>query len=68
MSRRKTLFVFLVLVALLAVPATANATLSYTKGLQKPRVYVAEDSGAGARQVGIGTNSHVSPDGEWIVY
>jgi hypothetical protein len=53
---------------LLAVPAAANATLSYTKGFQKPRVYVAEDNGKGARQVGIGRNSHVSPDGEWIAY
>jgi dipeptidyl aminopeptidase/acylaminoacyl peptidase len=49
--------------ALLAV-----VTLSYTKGLQKQRIYVANDNGSGARQVGVGTNSHVSPDGEWVAY
>jgi Tol biopolymer transport system component len=68
MARRKALSVLLAVAALLALPAAANATLSYTKGIQKPRVYVAEDNGAGARQVGVGTNSHVSPDGEWVAY
>ena len=63
-----TLTVLLAVAALLALPAAANATLSYTKGFQKPRVYVAEDNGKGARQIGVGTNSHVSPDGEWVAY
>ncbi|HEX4305367.1 MAG TPA: hypothetical protein VHZ54_04980 [Solirubrobacterales bacterium] len=64
----KLLAALIVLAALPALPAVANATLSYTKGIQKPRVYVAEDNGKGARQVGIGTNSHVSPNGEWVAY
>jgi dipeptidyl aminopeptidase/acylaminoacyl peptidase len=68
MNRAKALFVFLAIAALLALPAAANATLSYTKGIQKPRVYVAEDNGKGARQVGLGRNSRVSPDGEWVAY
>jgi hypothetical protein len=68
MTRLKALSVLFAIAALLALPAAANATLSYTKGIQKPRVYVAEDNGKGARQVGTGRNSHVSPDGEWIVY
>jgi Tol biopolymer transport system component len=68
MSKRNTISALLALVALLVLPAAANATLSYTKGLQKPRVYVAEDNGKNARQVGLGTNSHVSPDGEWVAY
>ncbi len=68
MGRLKALSALLSVVALLAVPAAANATLSYTKGFQKPRVYVAEDNGKGARQVGVGRNSHVSPDGEWVAY
>ncbi|MGH2938985.1 MAG: hypothetical protein ACRDPE_12795 [Solirubrobacterales bacterium] len=68
MVKRKALFVLLAIAALLALPAAANATLSYTKGIQKPRVYVAEDNGTGARQVGVGRNSHVSPDGEWVAY
>jgi Tol biopolymer transport system component len=68
MIRRKALLALLAVAALLALPATANATLSYTKGIKKPRVYVAEDNGTGARQVGVGRNSHVSPDGEWVAY
>jgi Tol biopolymer transport system component len=68
MTKLKAFSILFAIAALLALPAAANATLSYTKGLQKPRVYVAEDNGNGARQVGLGTNSHVSPDGEWIVY
>jgi Tol biopolymer transport system component len=68
MIKRKALFALLAVAALLALPAAANATLSYTKGIQKPRVYVAEDNGKGARQVGVGRNSHVSPDGEWVAY
>jgi len=68
MSKRNALIALLAVAALLALPAAANATLSYTKGIQKPRVYVAEDNGSGARQVGVGRNSHVSPNGEWVAY
>jgi hypothetical protein len=68
MSKPKLIPALLAACLLLALPAVANATLSYTKGLQKPRVYVAEDNGKGTRQVGTGRNSHVSPDGEWIAY
>jgi Tol biopolymer transport system component len=67
-SKPKLLAVLALVVALLALPAAANATLSFTKGAQKPRVYVANDNGSGARQIGLGRNSHVSPNGEWIVY
>jgi Tol biopolymer transport system component len=55
-------------VALLALPAAANATLTYTKGFNKPRVYIAQDNGKGAKQLGLGNNSRISPDGEWVVY
>jgi Tol biopolymer transport system component len=58
----------LVLLALLAVPAAANATLTYTKGFQKPRVYYAENNGKGAHQIGTGRNSRISPDGETVIY
>jgi dipeptidyl aminopeptidase/acylaminoacyl peptidase len=68
MIRRKALLALLAVAVLLALPAAANATLSYTKGVQKQRVYVAEDNGAGARQIGVGSNSRVSPDGEWVAY
>lgn len=68
LPKSKLILALLAVAALLALPAAANATLSYTKGIQKPRVYVAEDNGKGARAVGVGRNSHVSPDGEWIAY
>jgi dipeptidyl aminopeptidase/acylaminoacyl peptidase len=54
--------------ALLALPAAAHATLSYSKGIENTRVYVAEDNGKGAHQIGPGHVSHVSPDGEWVVF
>ena len=58
----------LAIAALLALPAAANATLSYTKGFAKPHVYVAGNDGKGARSAGPGRNSHVSPNGEWVVF
>jgi hypothetical protein len=66
--RPKVLAALLAVAALLALPAVANATLSYTKGIAMSHVFVAEDNGTGARQVGVGRNSHVSPDGEWVAY
>jgi Tol biopolymer transport system component len=68
MGHMKKLAALLTVVALLALPAGANAMLSYTKGVQKPRVYIANDNGSGARQVGLGRNSHISPNGEWVAY
>lgn len=58
----------LAFVALLALPAAANATLTYTKGFSKPRVYYADNNGKGGRQIGIGRNAHISPDGETVIY
>jgi Tol biopolymer transport system component len=63
----KLIIALLALVAL-ALPATAGATLTYTKGFSKPRVYIAEDNGKGAKQIGLGNNSRISPDGEWVTY
>lgn len=68
LPKSKLILALLAVAAVLALPAAANAALSYTKGLQKPRVYVAEDNGSGARSIGVGRNSHVSPNGEWIAY
>ena len=58
----------LALVALLAIPAAANATLTYTKGNTKPKVYIAENNGKGAQSIGAGRNSRISPDGETVIY
>ncbi len=60
--------ILLVLVALLALPAAAGATLTYTKGFQKPRVYYAENNGKGEHQIGVGRNAKISPDGETVIY
>src|SRR6476660_9131563 len=54
--------------ALLALPAAAQATLTYVKNPLNPSVYVAADSGAGAFRVDSGANPRVSPDGQTIAY
>lgn len=68
LPKSKPILALLAVAALLALPAAANATLSYTKGIQKPRIYIAKDNGKGAREVGPGSNSHLSPNGELLVY
>jgi Tol biopolymer transport system component len=67
-SQLKLPAALLVIVALLVLPAAAGATLTYTKGFQKPHVYYAEDNGSGAHQIGLGRNSRISPDGETVIY
>jgi Tol biopolymer transport system component len=68
LPKSKLIPALLVVAALLALPAAANATLTYTKGFQKPHVYFAEDNGKGAHQIGLGRASHVSPNGETVIY
>lgn len=58
----------LALVAFMAIPAAAQATLTYTKGNTKPKVYLAENNGKGAKSIGAGRNSRISPDGETVIY
>lgn len=58
----------LVLVALLAVPAAAQATLTFVRNPMKPIVLVAADNDSPLRQIARGTNPRVSPDGELIAY
>lgn len=67
-SKLKLPAALIVVVALLALPAAAGATLAYTKGFAKPHVYYAEDNGKGAHQIGVGRNPKISPDGEMVVY
>jgi Tol biopolymer transport system component len=66
--RPKLLAAVLAVAALLAVPAAANATLSYNKDLKQPTVFYAKDNGMGAHKIGPGFNSHVSPDGKTVAY
>jgi Tol biopolymer transport system component len=68
LPKPKLILVALVVAAMLALPAAAGATLTYTKGFAKPNVFYAQNNGKGAHKVGSGRNSHVSPNGEWIVY
>lgn len=65
-------------IATLAVPATAQAALAYVRyaksaggrppTLGRPYVLVAADEGANPRRVDFGSNPHVSPDGQTVVY
>lgn len=57
-----------VLVGCLIVPASAQATLVFTRNPLRPTVYVANDNGSGARKIGAGSNPRVSPDGQTIVF
>jgi Tol biopolymer transport system component len=59
---------FVAVVALLVLPAAAQATLVYTRNLMHPAVYAAADNGSGAHKVGSGRSPRVSPDGQTIVY
>jgi Tol biopolymer transport system component len=58
----------LVLAALLAVPAAAQATLTYIRNPFHPTLFVADDSGSGAKKVEAGELPKVSPDGKWVAY
>jgi Tol biopolymer transport system component len=68
LPKSKLLVALFAVVALLALPAAAQATLAYTVNVFKPRIYVAQDNGKGAKQVGLGSNPHVSPDGKLVIF
>jgi Tol biopolymer transport system component len=55
-------------VVTLALPAAAGATLAYNKNIFDQHVWVAEDNGTNAHEIGVGFAPHVSPDGESVVY
>jgi len=58
----------LLALAVLAIPATSQATLVFTRNPLHPVVYVARDNGSGARKVGAGSNPRVSPDGQTVAF
>jgi Tol biopolymer transport system component len=68
LPKSKLLVALFAVVALLALPAAAQATLAYTVNVFKPRVFVAQDNGKGAKQVGLGLNPHVSPNGKLVIF
>jgi hypothetical protein len=55
-------------VALLAVPATAQATLTFVRHPLHPVVWVAADNGKRAHRLAAGSNPHVSPDGKIVAF
>lgn len=68
LPKSKLLLPALFLAALLALPATAGATLSYVKNPFKATVFVANDDGSGARKVETGHNPKVAPNGLSVAY
>ncbi|HEU4737346.1 MAG TPA: hypothetical protein VFS48_10015 [Solirubrobacterales bacterium] len=67
-SRLKSIAVLAVFSTCLAVPASSQATLVFTRNSLNPAVFVAKDNGSAARRVGLGSNPRVSPDGKTIVF
>jgi Tol biopolymer transport system component len=68
LSKPKLLLPALVIAALLVLPASASATLSYVKNPFNSTVFVANDDGSGARKVETGHNPRVAPNGLSVAY
>jgi Tol biopolymer transport system component len=69
LPKLKLIPALLAVAALLVAPAAANATLAYTTNIFHPHVTVAKnDNGKGAKRIGAGSNSKVSPDGKLVVF
>jgi Tol biopolymer transport system component len=64
----KPLVALTALVLLLALPATASATIAFVRGFASQTVYTANDNGGGVKKVAKGADPHVSPDGASVVY
>lgn len=57
--------------ALLALPAMAGATVSFTKASKAPNaaILVADDDGTNVRSLGVsGIEPVISPNGQWVAY
>jgi Tol biopolymer transport system component len=67
-SRLRWVPAVVLLLALLAVPASAQATLVYLRKLLNPVVWVAEDNGKHAHELAAGSNPRVSPDGQIVAF
>jgi Tol biopolymer transport system component len=64
----KPIAAFLAATALLALPAAAQATLTFVRNPQEPAVYAAADNGSAAKKIDSGRSPRVSPDGQSIAY
>jgi Tol biopolymer transport system component len=58
----------LALAVLLALPASARATLVFDREPLKPAVWVAADDGSGARKLADGSGPRISPDGKMVAF
>jgi Tol biopolymer transport system component len=67
MPHAKLTLLFAVVAGLL-LPASAQATLVFTRNPFSPSVYVAKDNGSAAHKIGSGSNPRVSPDGTTIAF
>jgi Tol biopolymer transport system component len=67
-QKKLSLLLFTLAFALLGLPAAAQATLAYVKGSFEGTIYAADDNGNNPREIGIGYDPHVSPDGNWVAY
>lgn len=68
MPRLRWVLAVVPLLALLAVPAFAQATLVYVRKPLNPIVWAAEDNGKHAHELAPGTNPRVSPDGQIVAF
>ena len=58
--------VSVLLAALLALPAVAQATLTFVRKPLRPQVWVANDNGKQAHKLLAGSNPRISPDGKIV--
>jgi Tol biopolymer transport system component len=68
LPKSKLLVTLVAITAVFALPAAAEATLTYVKNPLKPVVFAAANNGSGAHKVDLGSNPRVSPDGKTIAY
>jgi len=64
----RSIAALLALVGCLALPATSQATLVFTRHVLHPVVFAAGDDGSGAHKIGSGSMPRVSPDGRTVVF
>lgn len=67
-QRSRVIVGFVVLVAILVVPASSQATLVFSRNPLSPAIFAANDNGSGAHRIGPGSGPRVSPDGQTVVF
>jgi Tol biopolymer transport system component len=67
-SRLRWLPAFVLLTVLLAVPATAQAALVFSRNPFNPTVWSAADNGSAPRRLASGSNPRISPNGQIVAF